>query len=182
MLSFLSLLTAAALMAVPAQAADGFKLESKALTEGASMKDSQVYNSFGCAGRNISPDLSWHGAPEGTKYFAVTAFDPDAPTGSGWWHWLVVNIPASVSSLEEGAGSAGGKLPPEALQTRTDFGQSGYGGACPPVGNPPHRYIFTVYALKDKVPVGAEDSGAMVAFNLRTLKLAEASITVTYGR
>lgn len=182
MLSFFSLLTAAALVASPAQAVDGFKLESKALTEGKLMGKAQVYNGFGCTGGNISPDLSWSGAPEGTNYFAITAFDPDAPTGSGWWHWLVVNIPASVLSLEAGAGSTGGLLPAGALQTRTDFGQAGYGGACPPLGNPPHRYIFTVYALKDKVPVGAEDSGAMVAFNLRTLKLAEASITVTYGR
>lgn len=182
MLSFFSILGALALIAAPAQAADAFKLESKALMEGGVMGAAQVYKGFGCSGGNISPDLSWSGAPEGTRYFAVTAFDPDAPTGSGWWHWLVVNLPASVTSLEAGTGSVGGKLPPEALQTRTDFGQSGYGGACPPVGDPPHRYIFTVYALKDKVPVEAGDSGAMVAFNLRTLKLAEASITVTYGR
>ncbi len=182
MLSFLSILGAVALIAVPAQAAGSFKLESKALTEGGVMAAAQVYKGFGCSGGNLSPDLSWSGVPEGTKYFAVTAFDPDAPTGSGWWHWLVVNIPASVTSLEIGAGSLAGKLPSEALQTRTDFGQSGYGGACPPVGDPPHRYVFTVYALKDKVSVGAEDSGAMVAFNLRTLKLAETSITVTYGR
>ncbi len=182
MLSFLSILGAVALMAVPAQEAGSFKLESKALTEGGVMGVAQVYKGFGCSGGNISPDLSWSGVPEGTKYFAVTAFDPDAPTGSGWWHWLVVNIPAAVTSLEAGAGSLAGKLPPEALQTRTDFGQSGYGGACPPVGDSPHRYVFTVYALKDKVSVEKESSGAMVAFNLRTLKLAEASITVTYGR
>jgi Raf kinase inhibitor-like YbhB/YbcL family protein len=131
---------------------------------------------FGCAGRNKSPHLKWSGAPAGTNSFAVTCYDPDAPTGSGFWHWLVVNIPADVSELPEGAGSTGGKLPSGALQTRTDFGAPGYGGPCPPPGDHPHRYLFTVFAVKsDKLDVKADTSAAVVGFNLHfnTLALAE---------
>jgi Raf kinase inhibitor-like YbhB/YbcL family protein len=114
---------------------------------------------FGCAGGNKSSHLKWSGAPDGTKSFAVTCYDPDAPTGSGFWHWLVANIPANVSELAESAGSSGGKLPAGALQTRTDFGAPGYGGPCPPQGDHPHRYLFMVFAVKtDKLDVKAETS------------------------
>jgi Raf kinase inhibitor-like YbhB/YbcL family protein len=132
---------------------------------------------FGCAGGNKSPHLQWSGAPAGTKSFAVTCFDPDAPTGSGFWHWLVVNIPPDVTELELGAGSAGGKLPAGALQTRTDFGTPGYGGPCPPEGDHPHRYMFTVHAVKtDKLDVKADSSGAVVGFNLHFNTLAKAEL------
>jgi len=138
---------------------------------------------FGCTGRNISPHLKWSGAPLEAKSFAVTCYDPDAPTGSGFWHWLVVNIPASVNELLEGAGSAGGRLPASALQTRTDYGVPGYGGPCPPAGHHPHRYLFTVFAVKaDKIDVKSDTSAAVVGFNLHFNTLAKADIMGLFKR
>ena len=137
---------------------------------------------FGCAGGNTSPHLTWTGAPEGTKSFAVTCYDPDAPTGSGFWHWLVVNIPADVTELAAGAGSAGGALPKGALMTRTDFGKPGYGGPCPPEGDHPHRYLFTVFAVGDKLDVGADTSAAVVGFNLHFKTLAKAAVMGLFKR
>ena len=137
---------------------------------------------FGCAGGNKSPHLAWSGAPPGAKSFAITCYDPDAPTGSGFWHWLVVNIPAHVSDLPEGAGSAGGTLPPGALQTRTDFGVPGYGGPCPPEGDHPHRYLFTVFAVNGMLDVKADTSAAVVGFNLHFKTLARAEIMGLFKR
>jgi Raf kinase inhibitor-like YbhB/YbcL family protein len=139
---------------------------------------------FGCAGGNKSPHLKWSGAPADTKSFAVTCYDPDAPTGSGFWHWLVVNIPADVSELALGAGSSDGKLlPAGALQTRTDFGAPGYGGPCPPPGSHPHRYLFTVFAVKaEKIDVKADTSAAVVGFNLNFNTLAKAAIMGLFKR
>ena len=138
---------------------------------------------FGCAGGNKSPHLKWAGAPAGTKSFAVTCYDPDAPTGSGFWHWLVVNIPHAATELLPGAGSAGGKLPAGALQTRTDFGKPGYGGPCPPEGDHPHRYLFTVFAVsKDKIDVAADTSAAVVGFNLHFATLARAELMGLFKR
>lgn len=138
---------------------------------------------FGCAGGNKSPHLKWSGAPEGTLSYAVTCFDPDAPTGSGFWHWLVVNIPTNVTELAVGAGNAGGKLPADALQTRTDFGAPGYGGPCPPEGDHPHRYLFTVFAVgAESLPVKADTSAAVVGFNLHFATLAKAEIMGLYKR
>jgi len=181
----LAAMAAAALtLASAAVAADGaFTLHSPAVTPNGALSNDQVYNGFGCSGGNISPALAWSGAPKGTKSFAVTVYDPDAPTGSGWWHWLVYNIPASVSELPTGAGSAGGKLPAGAVQGHTDFGTAGFGGACPPAGDKPHRYIFTVYALKsESIDAPAEASAAMVGFMIHANTLAKASITTHYGR
>ena len=138
---------------------------------------------FGCAGGNKSPHLKWSGTPAGTNSFAVTCYDPDAPTGSGFWHWLVVNIRANVSELAAGAGSAGGRLPAGALQTRTDFAAPGYGGPCPPQGDHPHRYLFTVFAVKaDKLEVKADTSAAVVGFNLHFNTLARAEIMGLFKR
>src|SRR3954465_4279596 len=138
---------------------------------------------FGCAGGNRSPHLTWSGAPDGTKSFAVTCYDPDAPTGSGFWHWLIVNIPRDVTELVVAAGSAGGKLPSGALQTRTDFGKPGYGGPCPPEGDHPHRYLFTVFAVgKDKIDVSADTSAAVVGFNLHFATLEKTGIMGLFKR
>lgn len=137
---------------------------------------------FGCSGGNQSPHLAWSGAPEGTGSFAITCYDPDAPTGSGFWHWLAVNVPADVTELPTGAGSSGGALPAGTLQTRTDFGAPGYGGPCPPEGDHPHRYIFTVHAVDGTLPVEADTSAAVVGFNLHFSTLAKATLMGLYKR
>ncbi len=139
---------------------------------------------FGCAGGNQSPQLAWSDVPEGTKSFAVTCYDPDAPTGSGFWHWVVVNIPADVRELPLDAGRPdGSKVPAGALQTRTDFPIPGYGGPCSPPGHGPHRYHFTVFAVGvDKLPVTADTSAAVVGFNLHFNTLAKATITGIFER
>ena len=154
-----------------------FTLTSNDLTDGGTLADAQVY-----AKGNVSPHLKWSGAPEGTKSFAITCYDPDAPTGSGFWHWTVANIPADVTELEAGAGSPGnGDLPSGAIQGRTDFGQPGFGGAAPPEGHGPHRYIFTVFAVDvERLDVNADNSGAVYGFNLHFHTLAKASITGIY--
>lgn len=154
-----------------------FTLTSNDLSDGGQLPDAQVY-----AKGNVSPHLAWSGAPEGTKSFAITCYDPDAPTGSGFWHWTVANIPADVTELEAGAGAPdGGKLPSGAIQGRTDFGNPGFGGAAPPAGHGPHRYIFTVFAVDtDRLDVTADNSGAVYGFNLHFHTLAKASIFATY--
>lgn len=172
----------AILMSTQLAMAAGFTLKTTTFDPKKPLPMKQVFNGFGCSGENISPALEWSGAPKDTKSFAITVYDPDAPTGSGWWHWTVVNIPATVTKIEEGA-SNNKKLPEGAVEGRTDFGKPGFGGACPPVGDKPHRYIFTVYALKtDKLDVNAEASGAMVGFNLNANSLGKATFTVKYGR
>ncbi|KXV68785.1 kinase inhibitor [Acetobacter malorum] len=158
-----------------------FVLTSPAFTDGATLPQAQVYNGMGQTGQNLSPALEWKNAPEGTKSFVVTTYDPDAPTGSGWWHWVVANIPASVTALPEGAGSGKGGLPEGAVQVRTDFGAPGYGGAAPPPG-PAHRYIFSVYALDvPKLDIAPDASPALVGFMVHHHKLASASLTALYS-
>ena len=160
-----------------------FRVTSKNLKEGERMPEAQVFNGMGYTGGNVSPHLAWEGAPEGTKSFVVTAYDPDAPTGSGWWHWVIINIPASVTELPEGAGiSDGSALPSVALQTRTDFGAPGYGGAAPPPGGI-HRYIFTVHALKvERLELEPDATAAMVGYMTNMNSLGKATLTVTYGK
>ena len=158
-----------------------FRLWSNDLKEGGRLPETQVFNAMGYTGGNRSPHLAWEGAPAGTKSFVVTCYDPDAPTGSGWWHWVVINIPASTKELPAGAGS-GGSLPAGAVQTRTDFGAPGYGGAAPPAGRT-HHYIFTVHALKvEHLDLDAQASGALVGFMIFMNGIGKASLTVTYGK
>lgn len=162
----------------------GMSLTSPDVPSKGTVPDEQVFSGFGCTGKNISPALMWKGAPKGTKSFALTVYDPDAPTGSGFWHWLVVNIPASTNSLPKDAGDAKANLlPAGALQTRTDFGAPGYGGPCPPKGDKPHHYWFTIFATDvDKFDgVTADASGAFVGFNLHFHTLAKAKFVATYG-
>jgi len=161
-----------------------FALTSPTLSEGATIGDKHLFAGFGCSGGNKSPALAWSGAPAETKSFAVTVYDPDAPTGSGWWHWVVFNIPAGTTELKEGAGDPKGTaLPAGSVQSVTDFGQPGFGGPCPPAGDKPHRYIFSVHALKlEKLPLEPAASGAMVGFLLGQNTIAKASVTGLYGR
>ncbi len=173
-------------LAAPAAFAAGMKLTSAEITNGATIKNAQVFNSFTCTGDNISPSLSWTGAPKETKSFVITVYDPDAPTGSGWWHWVVINIPPSTTSIPKNAGDPKASLlPAGALQTRTDFGAPGYGGPCPPKGDKPHHYRFTVFAVdEDKLQFAQSDqaSAALVGYELNFHTLAKASLIGRYSR
>jgi Raf kinase inhibitor-like YbhB/YbcL family protein len=182
--SLSSLFAIVALAALDAGGAQAFTLTSPDIAEGKKIDAKHVYNSFSCTGGNLSPELSWSDPPAGTKSFAVLVHDPDAPTGgAGFWHWLVVDIPADARALKQGAGDASGKnLPPGAQQLETDFGEKAYGGPCPPPGKP-HRYVFTVYALKvDKLGDAAKGRTALAGFTVNGNALAKASITGLYGR
>jgi hypothetical protein len=161
-------------------------LTSPDIKDGGTIANQQVFKGFGCTGDNISPALSWSGAPANTKSFAVSIYDPDAPTGSGWWHWVVYNIPAGTTSLPKDAGDPSkGLMPKGAVQSRTDFGSTGYGGPCPPPGDKPHHYRITVFALDvNQLPNAKGDaaSAALVGFDINFHTLAKATLTGLYGR
>lgn len=168
------------LAVVPAEAQD-FSLSSANVT-GGSFASEQIADTFGCTGGNVSPELSWSNPPAGTQSFVVTVYDPDAPTGSGFWHWVVSNIPASVTSLPTGA-SGTDAMPDGALESRTDFGTTGYGGPCPPEGDAPHRYVFTVHALNvETIDAAADSPAALVGFMTHMASLGSATFTARYGR
>lgn len=181
--TLISLVISFCLFSATAQAQD-FTLTSPTIKPQASLTEEQVFNGFGCSGKNLSPALKWTAGPQGTKSYALTVYDPDAPTGSGWWHWVLYNIPANVTELASGAGDPSGKmLPAGSVQGRTDYGTHAFGGACPPQGDKPHRYIFTVYALKtEKIDVPAEASAALIGFMIHANTLEKASFTAMYGR
>jgi Raf kinase inhibitor-like YbhB/YbcL family protein len=157
-------------------AAPAFSVESDDVQDGQPMAAAHAHPSVG--GENVSPHLRWSGFPEETKSFAVTAYDPDAPTGSGFWHWVVFNIPASTTELATAASGDG--LPEGAVEVRNDYGEQGYGGAAPPAGDVPHRYVFTVFALDDDLDLGPDATPAYVGFNLTFHTLARAAIRPTY--
>jgi Raf kinase inhibitor-like YbhB/YbcL family protein len=161
-----------------------FELSSPDIRDGQPLSKSEEFSSFGCNGANRAPALNWRNAPAGTKSFAVTVYDPDAPTGSGWWHWLVFNLPANVTALPAAAGQADGpKLPAGSVQSLTDFGAPGFGGACPPPGDKPHHYKFTVHALSvEKLDLDANAMPALVGYMLNANSLGTTSLTATYGR
>lgn len=183
-MSFRTCILIAALACPLWAGAAAFTLSVPDLAPGATLSDEQVLNGFGCSGKNRSPALQWQGVPAATKSLAVTVYDPDAPTGSGWWHWLVLNLPPDTTALAANAGTVdAAALPAGARQGRSDFGVNSYGGACPPAGDRPHRYIFTVYALTvPAIVLPADASAAMIGFMLNANVLAKASLTATYGR
>lgn len=162
--------------------AQEFTLKSDDLS--GQLTETQVFSGFGCTGKNISPSLKWINAPKDTKSFAFTVYDPDAPTGSGWWHWLIFNISSDITELKADAGNLQKGLAPKgSVQSVTDFGKPGFGGACPPKGDNPHRYIFTVYALKvEKLDLDEKALPALVGFFLTQQTIAKASLMAYYGR
>jgi len=164
--------------------ADTFKLFSQDIAEGEFMSKAQEFTGFGCTGGDLSPQLKWSGAPKGTKSFAITAFDPDAPTGSGWWHWQIVNIPHTVTEIAAGAGSTKKDLAPKgSMQTNNDYGSRGFGGACPPQGHGVHHYRFTVHALSvEKLNLPIDASGALAGYMINANTIATSTIESLYKR
>jgi Raf kinase inhibitor-like YbhB/YbcL family protein len=159
-----------------------FTVTSEDVAEGKPLSNKHVYNSFGMSGDNVSPQLSWSGFPEQTRSFAVTCYDPDAPTGSGFWHWLLIDIPVSVTSLPAGAGSGTATLPAGAFHVRNDYGSKDFGGAAPPKGDEPHRYIFAVHAVdEEKLGIDSDVSPAVAGFNLRFHTIARGLLIPVYG-
>jgi Raf kinase inhibitor-like YbhB/YbcL family protein len=176
-------LTTASIAAGPAEAQ--FRLTSRDFQPGGTIHEEQVYNDSGCTGQNVSPDLRWSGAPANTKSFALLLYDPDAPTGgAGWWHWVVYDIPAGTTELRKGAGNRDGStLPPGAASVANDYGAPGYGGPCPPAGDKPHRYVFTVYALKvDRLGVPKDARASVAGFMVNANAIGKATVTGMYGR
>lgn len=162
--------------------ADDFQLVSPDFGQPPTMQPSFVFNGFGCEGDNLSPALEWSAPPTGTRSFAITVYDPDAPTGSGWWHWLAYNLPANTRSLPTGA-SDGSGMPEGSVQGRSDYGSMSYGGPCPPVGHGDHRYQFRVFALDvPHLDLPPDSSAALVGFMLNQHALDIAELEVTYRR
>lgn len=161
-----------------------FSVTSPDLTPGKTVPDKFIYKGFQCEGGNVSPALKWSNPPKGTKSFVVNMYDPDAPTGSGWWHWVVFNIPADVLELKQGAGDPkSGLAPAGVVQGRTDFGNTGWGGPCPPKGSGKHRYEYNVYALKvDKLDLDENASPALIGFMTRANAIGKATLRIPYGR
>jgi hypothetical protein len=180
-IALLGLTLAAMVTSTAGAEAARFVLTSADFAEGGRLALQQAFKGFGSAGDNLSPALSWSGAPAATRSFALTVLDPDAPGGE-FWHWLVFDIPPQTTALPKGAGGGRG-LPTGSRQARNGFGEVGYGGPCPPPGDSPHRYRFTLYALDvDRLPVAANAAPAAVANALRAHALAQTTLTGLYAR
>jgi Raf kinase inhibitor-like YbhB/YbcL family protein len=180
--SFTAMLAACMTLA-PAYAAD-FKLTSTDVGPDKPLARDFVFSGFGCTGGNQSPALSWNGAPAGTKSYAVALFDPDAMQGRGFWHWLMVNIPASTTSLGRDAGkNDGSKMPGGSVQIKNGFRATGYSGSCPPTADEPHAYVMTVYALKvNALEVPADATSALMLTQIEANSLGKASLSYHFGR
>ena len=156
-------------------------LESNSFSEGERIPNNHHMSEafgLGCSGGNISPELHWEGVPEGTKSIVIQCFDPDAPTGSGFWHWVIANIPPDITSLPEG-----GPYPATSLETRTDIGAPGWIGPCPPEGHGLHRYVFTISCLSvEAIPVESDSSGALVGFMTNMNAIEQAKLTGIVSR
>lgn len=162
-----------------ASSAHAIELSSSDIQEGHPMAKTFEYAGWGCDGDNLSPQLEWNNVPDGTKSFAITAYDPDAPTGSGFWHWVAYDIPANVTELPRGVDltKLGGK------SLGIDYGSKGFGGACPPEGDGMHRYQFTVWALpSDTLSIRQDAPAAVAGFMLNKMALGKATLTATYTR
>lgn len=172
-------------LAATALHAQGMRLESPDMASGKALPDKFAFNGFGCTGQNISPALSWKNVPKGTQSFALLVHDPDAPTGgAGFWHWAAINIPAATTALPQGAGAGdGSKMPAGTRQIASDYGAPGYGGPCPPEGDKPHRYNFTLYALKvDKLDLPPTATASLTGFMVNANALGKATMTPIYRR
>lgn len=167
-----------------AQASEPFQLFSPDLKDGSQLSLNQVFNDFGCEGKNQSPALSWKNAPKGTQSFALTLHDPDAPTGSGWWHWILYDLPADSTSLAANAGTVNSPLLPKgAKQGRNDYGSFDFGGACPPAGDKAHRYVFRLHALKvPRLELPKDPTAALIGYMIHSNSLAQSSFTAYYRR
>jgi Raf kinase inhibitor-like YbhB/YbcL family protein len=170
--------------AATASAAPAITVTSPDVKPNAKIAEEQVANGFGCSGKNVSPAISWSGAPKGTKSFALSIYDPDAPTGSGFWHWVVFNIPPNVTSLPKNAGDPKANLMPAgAVQSGNDAGTKAYFGPCPPKGDKPHHYHISVFAVDvDKLDADDTATAAVVGFNLHFHTLAKGELVGVYGR
>jgi len=161
-----------------------FTLTSADIAANAPIDPRFEFDGFGCSGQNQSPALCWSGAPAGTQSFALTMYDPDAPSGSGWWHWFVIDLPASTTELPANAGAHNSTaLPPGARQIRNDFGVPAWGGLCPPPGDKPHRYVFTIHALSvPRLDIPDDATAALAGFMVNAHSLGKATLTGLYGR
>ena len=166
-------------------AVPSFAVESNDVADGQQMSNAQVFDGFGMTGDNISPNLRWHGFPAQTQGFAVTCFDPDAPTGSGFWHLVLLDVPASVTELATGVAAGDLSVPAGSFLVRNDYGVKAFGGAAPPQGDPAHRYVFAVHALDlaslASQGVDSDVSPAVAGFNLRFHTIARGLLIPVYG-